>query len=142
MRIGSVSKYGSVRDALTSCGWLIYLDAMAKKQLQAEKNYMDSSLDLTREEQMVFDYFNRGNTAMIQEKYTREQKDFLRRRYLNAYLSAVEKTRIIESLGSEAYSGDNLKPEFAFTHFEVAAMRLAESYPELFEESSVRSKKL
>ena len=54
----------------------------------------------------------------------------------------MEKTRIIESLGSEAYSGDNLKPEFAFTHFEVAAMRLAESYPELFEESSVRSKKL
>ena len=119
MRIGSVSKYGSVRDALTAWGWSIYLNAMEKKQLQAEKNYMDSSLDLTREEQMVFDYFNRGNT-----------------------LGAVEKTRIIESLGSEAYSGDNLKPEFAFTHFEVAAMRLAESYPELFEESSVRSKKL
>lgn len=141
MKIGLVSKYGSVRDALTSCGWLIYLDAMEKKQLQAEKNYTDSSLDLTREEQMVFNYFNRGNTAMIQEKYTREQKDFLRRRYFNAYLSAMEKVKTIESLGSEAYNVDNLKPEYAFTHFEVAAMRLAESYPELFEESSVRSKK-
>lgn len=63
-------------------------------------------------------------------EYTKEQKEFLIKKYGDAYLNAKAKMKMIEELGTEAYNQNGLKPEYQLTYEEKATLTMD---PELFE---------
>lgn len=67
--------------------------------------------------------------------YTKEQREFLIRKYGESYLSAKNKVQMIEELGSDAYDMNGLKPEFQLTFEEKATLSMPEElFSDLIEE--------
>lgn len=58
-------------------------------------------------------------------EYTKEQKEFLNKKYNEAFKSAKAKIELIEKLGDEAYNPDGqLKPEYKLTYDEKATLSM------------------
>lgn len=144
MKFGKGAVYKTARECIRAYYWNVYLSALEKIRLQGLRQEKLPQFDLTIEEEKAFKYFNKGNTRMLSLPldYTEEQKEYLTRRYFDAYRSAVEKSRIVEELGNDAYTICGLKPEYRLTYNEQAALRLEEENPGLFTQANVRVKKI